>query len=392
MNTSPHKTAALWSGVLLLVGLIYTTIPLISALRDTADSRFGPRFFPVLFVVIGGCVFALLSLWLFFTTRPPLVKSAGVLLIFVLIYGYLFSTITYPIERIHFVEYGALGALAYLALCCHGPSAAATVGAVLIATLVGLGDEAIQSVLVDRVGEIRDVGINVVSALAAVLYTGFFSFNHKKWTARDSTMVCFLASACCIGVMIFIPTVHGFGMVVENCSSGRFFTALNPDLLRSKGYPENRRERKIYINEAKRHLFLRDYYLTKEYAIAGSDNTYRDFWSAAGENTILEGYYAAWLADRAGTSSNKIVHTIDEETARRIHDSVTVRWSTPLSSAIYTRAGTTARLYVSRVKSTLVTGCTQNDFFFYTTALLLIILLIWKRLLTHTGPHAPATE
>lgn len=70
-----------------------------------------------------------------------------------------------PIERIHLVEYGILGALAWWALRRLGWVAGFTLGAALgLAALVGLGDELVQGVTPGRYFDWRDVMLNAASA------------------------------------------------------------------------------------------------------------------------------------------------------------------------------------------------------------------------------------
>lgn len=90
-------------------------------------------------------------------------------------------------ERIHLVEYGAVGGLAYAALCERWQSAAVGAGgtsvptdrprwqqwpalwAILIATAAGWGDELVQAVLPNRHYDLRDVATNAEAAALLVL-------------------------------------------------------------------------------------------------------------------------------------------------------------------------------------------------------------------------------
>ncbi len=77
-----------------------------------------------------------------------------------------------PAERTHLFEYGLLAILIGEALHERREGRgglAAPVGAVVLATLVGWGDEAIQSLLPGRVYDLRDVGINAIAAAGATL-------------------------------------------------------------------------------------------------------------------------------------------------------------------------------------------------------------------------------
>ena len=68
--------------------------------------------------------------------------------------------IPYPSEKIHFVEYGALGILVFRTI----PSGLNyLILAFLFIALVGAGDELIQWYLPNRVGDMRDVYLNAMS-------------------------------------------------------------------------------------------------------------------------------------------------------------------------------------------------------------------------------------
>lgn len=90
-------------------------------------------------------------------------------------------------ERIHLIEYGTVGGLAYAALCERWAPAVAGAGvttaaverprwqrwpalwAIAIATLAGWGDELVQAVLPNRYYDLRDVATNAEAAALLVL-------------------------------------------------------------------------------------------------------------------------------------------------------------------------------------------------------------------------------
>src|ERR1044072_2916653 len=88
-------------------------------------------------------------------------------------------------ERIHLLEYGAVGGLAYAALCERWGYASAAVSApppvrrrwqrvpaawaILIAAAAGWGDELVQALLPNRVYDLRDVLTNAEAAALLVL-------------------------------------------------------------------------------------------------------------------------------------------------------------------------------------------------------------------------------
>lgn len=81
-----------------------------------------------------------------------------------LAYAYLLEHFArFPAERLHLVEYGLVSYLLLRALSLDLPAPRAYIVALLLTALVGAGDEAIQWVLPERVFEMKDVQLNIVS-------------------------------------------------------------------------------------------------------------------------------------------------------------------------------------------------------------------------------------
>ena len=88
-----------------------------------------------------------------------------------------------PEERLHFLEYGVVAALIYLALCERRARAAEAdptsrdplvrlppaVVAVILTAILGWIDEAIQAVLPNRYYDLRDVAFNSAAAVICLL-------------------------------------------------------------------------------------------------------------------------------------------------------------------------------------------------------------------------------
>ena len=98
-------------------------------------------------------------------------------------------------ERIHLIQYGALGGLAYAALrerwsapvrrWQHWPAACA----VLIAGAAGWGDEIVQGILPNRVYDLRDVATNAKAAALFVLVVAARQRLRAERARRDSAHV-----------------------------------------------------------------------------------------------------------------------------------------------------------------------------------------------------------
>lgn len=72
-------------------------------------------------------------------------------------------------ERIHFLQYGLLALMTRATLSWHCRPLHQYLGAIVIAAGAGWLDELVQGVIPDRVYDLRDVGINAVAALLAVV-------------------------------------------------------------------------------------------------------------------------------------------------------------------------------------------------------------------------------
>lgn len=164
-----------------LVLLIYSTLYWV---RDVSD-WLRDQGFLVPSLVLGFCGAALLVLRSLARSRPSR-REIAVLAVAGAAFLPLFPLLRKPEEATHFLQYGALGVLVYAALAERlrvrgvagrlGPLAVAVrtgLGAVLVTTLLGWGDELIQAVLPNRYYDLRDVAFNAAAgALAAFAAAG----------------------------------------------------------------------------------------------------------------------------------------------------------------------------------------------------------------------------
>jgi hypothetical protein len=84
-----------------------------------------------------------------------------------LAYGLALWWLTIPEERFHLLQYGILAAICSRALPAGVQGISRHLLAVVLVTLAGIGDELIQWVRPERVGDVRDVLINFMAALLA---------------------------------------------------------------------------------------------------------------------------------------------------------------------------------------------------------------------------------
>ncbi len=83
--------------------------------------------------------------------------------IFFSIYGFVVETFDVLVEKIHFVEYGILAFMLYMAMKTHIRSDLIYLLSLIIIIVIGWGDEGIQYILPGRLYDFRDVVLNTLS-------------------------------------------------------------------------------------------------------------------------------------------------------------------------------------------------------------------------------------
>ena len=169
----------MWPRILVLLYVLttYGTLPIARSILNSLESRG-----LVSIVVLSSTVVAMVGLgWLAKRTRLWQRPMHFLILVAGIAGLCIFST-TLPLwaERIHLVQYAGLGVLVGQAVPIDNWRRFPTVA--LIACAVGLGDEAIQYVLPERVFDWRDVGFNALAGTVGALAD--FLIHHAKATER----------------------------------------------------------------------------------------------------------------------------------------------------------------------------------------------------------------
>ena len=124
----------------------------------------------------------LTRLWL---KRRPRLGEIGVALGVAAVYLVTWFRIPRPEERTHLLEYSLVAVLIDQALTerlrngRRVPAPAAL--AVMLTALLGLLDEVIQSILPNRVFDIRDVGFNALAGLMAIAAILVLGYVRRRW-------------------------------------------------------------------------------------------------------------------------------------------------------------------------------------------------------------------
>jgi len=168
-----------WPAVIALVlyvAAIFLTLPYLPDAVSAVRLRLGEK--GVLVPLYGGLVLlaALPALRLFLPPRPPPPRPH--LAYVALLLGGLAAALTLassPIGRVHLAEYGLLGFLVHHALPPSSPRRRWAL-ALVVASLVGLADEAVQHVLPNRVFDWYDVALNCAAALLGILAGRWWAF------------------------------------------------------------------------------------------------------------------------------------------------------------------------------------------------------------------------
>jgi hypothetical protein len=130
------------------------------------------------------------------------------------VYALCISSLELAVERIHYLEYGIAAVLALRALRLSYPNAGAYLLAMGFVLALGAVDEALQWVLPNRVGELRDVWINLTAGfLGLCLAAAVDSLDKRALVPDRKTRSVLLLTAAGLIMMfaVFTHFVHGFG-------------------------------------------------------------------------------------------------------------------------------------------------------------------------------------
>lgn len=203
-------------------------------------------------------------------------------------------------EKVHFLEYGLLGMLLCKALSYYIRNKLAYLVATLGVYIVGVVDEGIQWALPNRVGDYRDLWLNLLSGVLAILMVALvirpriFQRYFRRTAVRP---VCATLATAGVLTGIFLQVVNGFGTWIALPEHGaRFVSAFTEDRLlaldqrydqRSAGQPVEEippLTRRVYEYEANNHEYFRNWY----------DQRQRFFESSC-EQVILTRYFRGYL-------------------------------------------------------------------------------------------------
>ena len=169
LDSPPRESEKLsWCYVALGVVIVYGTIPVARALRETVREHIGLQYFlyfSVVLVLLGGY----LAIRNVRHRKLPVSARVWLLVIFGAFLGYIYTLREIPEEAIHVSEYGVLGLLVFRALTHRVRDVSIYLMAALVVAMVGVIDEYIQWLTPSRVFDLRDIRTNAIAGVLSQL-------------------------------------------------------------------------------------------------------------------------------------------------------------------------------------------------------------------------------
>ena len=379
LDSPPRESEKLsWCYVALGVVVVYSTIPVARALRDTVREHIGLQYFlyfSIALVLLGG-YFAIKNVH---HRKLPLDARLWLLAIFGAFLGYIYTLREIPEEAIHVSEYGVLGLLVYRALTHRVRDVSIYLMAALVVAMVGVVDEYIQWLTPSRVFDLRDIRTNAIAGVLSQLaiFVGLRpSIVRGAPGARNWSRLCYLGIAAALLLALgFMNTPQRiawyatnlpplaylmdsksmmveYGYRYEDPDTGIFRSRFSEAQLqrldrqrgaevagildryiRGVGYREFQSiytvPRDAYAHEAGVHLFRREFHLDR--ARENTPKKQRHYRIAYRENQILDKYFS--------TAVNNSRHDWSMETEREVELNAdkTVLYESAVSKGLITR-------------------------------------------------------
>ncbi len=310
----------IWLFAIINIALIFLAVPIARTMEHALRNIFGTRIFLLITLII---IFTGIISFRWLLHRQSSHHRLRILGFFLVSALYAWRLVTLPVhaERFHLIEYGSLAVLISLG-CCRARLGYTSFGwAMTIVWLVGLGDELFQWALPNRVGEWRDVVINLQSgglAILAIFVLRLLPMAHAKPSIRTWLPLSISFALLCALSGWFFLTVHAFGSQHTDTEIGQFnsfftidqllettdasyrqFVTVTDEALAS-GQPLDI-SRYFYDREAKEH-FDRVHFLIDLKRFSEANNEYR----------ITEKYYQAFLHVTQRSFAPEIQHLLSE--------------------------------------------------------------------------------
>ena len=227
------RKVSLWTGAILTTLSIMLMAAYGRAVQRFMENLFGKGILltiTAVFVVFGVCVF---KKYVFREKKNRLQRFILFSLVTGL-YTWRLLSLHVHVERFHLIEYGILAVLVCFGAMESKQEWLSLGWGLAAAWFVGLSDEFYQWWLPSRVGEWRDVVINIQSGVLGLLSLGLLQYSSFKFRKPEKKFIVFFIWAMATLVLLsglFIVRVHMFGIRNMDPEIGRFNSVYTADVL-----------------------------------------------------------------------------------------------------------------------------------------------------------------
>lgn len=167
---------SLWLLTMCYVVIIFVTLPIAPYII-----KFISRFAKIEFVVNASLLllFASYCTWMVIKTRRHRLSMLFILAPLAAITFPGLHYIQLPVERIHIAEYGLLSILLYRALRRQRTAPLAALFAIILTSLIGAADEAVQFFLPNRFYSTHDILFNAIGGFVGLCYYSLYMWGSQ---------------------------------------------------------------------------------------------------------------------------------------------------------------------------------------------------------------------
>ncbi|MCP2519298.1 VanZ family protein [SCandidatus Aminicenantes bacterium Aminicenantia_JdfR_composite] len=211
-------------------------------------------------------------------------------------------------ERIHLFEYGLLAVIFYHSFKNEISEKLIYIGACFYGGIIGIIDEFFQYFIAGRVGDLRDVMINILSVFVGAFFAFSLNYESQKIDIKSSKKIYILSFMFFLMLGTFIYTVHR-GYLIKDPEIGEFKSKYYEAKLleiseqKEKIWKKEKLKNPARFSKPKNYysgkiIVLEDIYFKEALLRTGKRNKYfreKKYLKAYKENEILEKYYRPFI-------------------------------------------------------------------------------------------------
>lgn len=294
-RTRASRRAVAWCSVALYVAGLYAITPFGPDIQTWILARLGPRG-PLLLAIPFLVAAGFLLVYAIRRRRGHMLATLTSLGAVGVAYALCLRALERPIEQIHFLLYGALGAMVFWALSTLTTGWVLYPWTIMIVSLIGMGDELLQWWLPNRVADVRDVLLNALGGILGLALLGIVvrpRAGQAPLGSRQRRALAAGVTVLAVALGSFVTAVHEFGHAIRDPAIGTFrslfsleeFESLNRARLAADPDEAIRDPRlRRFDVEARRHIRFQERHM-EDGRLAES----------ASERAIVQRYYRAYL-------------------------------------------------------------------------------------------------